>query len=114
MLAMLCVPLAWAQGSAKKGADTFAEECGDCHSAQGKNKKGPSLIGVLGRKAGTVADYAAYSDAMKDSGIVWSSEKLDAYITQPKKLVSGGKMKYDGLPEAKARADVIAFVLSMK
>lgn len=114
VLALLCAPMAWAQGNPKKGADTFAEECGDCHSAQGKNKKGPSLIGVNGRKAGTVADYAGYSDAMKDSGIVWSAEKLDAYITQPKKLVSGGKMKYDGLSDAKSRADVIAFVLSMK
>jgi len=104
----------WAQGNPKKGADTFAEECGDCHSASGKNKKGPSLIGVNGRPAGSVAEYTGYSDAMKQSGLTWTPDKIDAYITQPKKLVSGGKMKYDGLSDAKARADVIAYVLSLK
>ena len=48
----------------KKGTDTFTEECGDCHSTvAGKNKKGPSLFGVVGRQAGSVADFAGYSDA---------------------------------------------------
>jgi cytochrome c len=109
-----CSSLAFAAGDAKKGADTFAEECGDCHSvAPGKNKKGPSLAGVNGRKAGTVADFE-YSDPMKASGIVWNAEKIDAYITAPKKVVPAGKMKYDGLPDAAARADIIAFVLSKK
>lgn len=106
---------AWAAGDAKKGADVFAEECGDCHSTiAGKNKKGPSLNGVFGRKAGSVADFSGYSEAMKQSGITWSSDKVDAYITQPKKIVAGGKMKYDGLGDAAARADVIAYLMSVK
>jgi cytochrome c len=105
----------WAAGDAKKGADVFAEECGDCHSTiAGKNKKGPSLNGVFGRKAGSVADFSGYSEAMKQSGITWSSDKVDAYITQPKKIVAGGKMKYDGLGDAAARADVIAYLMSVK
>lgn len=105
----------WAAGDAKKGADVFAEECGDCHSViAGKNKKGPSLNGVFGRKAGSVADFSGYSEAMKQSGITWSSDKVDAYITQPKKIVAGGKMKYDGLGDAAARADVIAYLMSVK
>lgn len=104
-----------AAGDAKRGADVFAEECGDCHSTiPGKNKKGPNLIGVNGRKAGTVASFEGYSEAMKQSGITWSAEKIDAYITAPRKVVPGGKMKYDGLDDAGARADVIAFVLSLK
>lgn len=104
-----------AAGDAKRGADVFAEECGDCHSAvPGKNKKGPSLTGVNGRKAGTVASFEGYSDAMKQSGITWSPEKIDAYITQPRKMVPGGKMKYDGLADANARADVIAYLLNLK
>lgn len=104
-----------AAGDAKRGADVFAEECGDCHSAvAGKNKKGPSLNGVNGRKAGSVADFTGYSEAMKQSGITWSAEKIDTYITAPKKVVAGGKMKYDGLAEAGARADVIAYLLSLK
>ena len=107
--------LAHAEGNAKRGADTFAEECGDCHSAQpGKDKKGPTLTGVNGRKAGSVASFAGYSDAMKASGITWTPEKIDAYITAPKKVVPGGKMKYDGLGDAQGRADVIAFVLQLK
>ena len=75
---------------------------------------GPTLTGVNGRKAGTVASFAGYSDAMKASGITWTPEKIDAYITAPKKVVPGGKMKYDGLGDAQGRADVIAFVLQLK
>lgn len=104
-----------AAGNAKKGSDVFAEECGDCHSAQaGKNKKGPSLHDVVGRKAGSLGDFAGYSEAMKQSGITWAPERIDAYITQPRKVVAGGKMKYDGLDDAAARADVIAYLMSLK
>lgn len=114
LLATLAAP-SWAGGDAKKGADVFAEECGDCHSTvAGKNKKGPSLNGIIGRKAGSIGDFSGYSDAMKQSGITWNAEKIDAYITQPKKVVAGGKMKYDGLPDAAARADVIAYLMSVK
>lgn len=106
---------ALAAGDARRGADVFAEECGDCHSAvPGKNKKGPTLTGINGRKAGTVADFAGYSDAMKQSGIIWAPDKIDPYIAAPKKIVPGGKMKYDGLADAAARADVIAYLLSLK
>jgi cytochrome c len=105
----------FAAGDAKKGADIFAEECGDCHSAiPGKSKKGPTLTGVIGRKAGTVANFAGYSDTMKESGIVWTTDKIDAYITHPKKVVPAGKMKYDGLEDAAARADVIAYLSTLK
>ncbi len=111
---LACIPSAMAAGDAKKGAGAFAEECGDCHSTkEGKAKKGPPLVGIVGRKAGTVADFA-YSDAMLQSGISWTSEKVDAYIAQPRKVVPGGKMKYDGLADAAVRADVIAYVLSLK
>ena len=116
LCASLLVALsAHAAGDAKRGADVFAEECGDCHSpVPGKDKKGPTLTGVLGRKAGSVASFAGYSDAMKSSGIVWTPEKIDAYVAAPKKIVPGGKMKYDGLPDAARRADVIAYVLGLK
>lgn len=108
-------PAAAAGGDAKKGADTFAEECGDCHSvAPGKNKKGPTLFGVVGRPAGSVAGFADYSEAMKQSGTPWTVERIDAYLAQPRKVVPGGKMKYDGLPDAQARADVIAYLLTLK
>ncbi len=104
-----------AGGNPKKGADVFAEECGDCHSAkEGKAKKGPPLHGVIGRKAGSVADFSGYSEPMKQSGIVWTEERIDAYIATPKKVVPGGKMKYDGLSDATSRIDVIAYIMSLK
>ena len=112
-LLLIATGTAQAVGDSKRGADVFAEECGDCHSAvPGKNKKGPSLTGVNGRKAGSVADFSGYSDAMKQSGITWAQDRIDAYIAAPKKIVPGGKMKYDGLPDSAARADVIAYILS--
>lgn len=105
---------ALAAGDVKQGADVFAGECGDCHSPkEGKAKKGPPLFGVNGRKAASIADFV-YSDAMKQSGIIWTPDKIDLYITKPKKLVPGGKMKYDGLDDAAQRADVIAYLQSLK
>jgi cytochrome c len=114
-LLTLACGAARAAGDAKHGADVFAEECGDCHSPlHGRDKKGPSLTGIDGRKAGTVASFAGYSDAMKASGIVWSPQMLDRYLTSPKQIVPGGRMKYDGLPDGAARGDLIAFLLSLK
>jgi len=115
LASLLVVAQVWAAGDAKKGADVFVEECGDCHSTvAGKNKKAPTLNGVFGRKAGSVADFSGYSETMKQSAIIWNPEKVDAYITAPKKVVPAGKMKYEGLPDAAARADVIAYLMSLK
>jgi cytochrome c len=114
LLVLSSAPSAWAAGDAKKGSNVFAEECGDCHSAiPGKNKKGPGLTGVIGRKAGSVADFSGYSEPMKTSGITWAADKIDAYITHPKQVVPAGKMKYDGLDDAAARADVIAYLQTL-
>ena len=69
-------------GDAKRGMNTFTEECGVCHSPkQGKAKLGPPLFGVVGRAAAAAPDFT-YSDAMKRSGITWSPDKLDAYIAK--------------------------------
>lgn len=115
LVAAMLLPLTvQAAGDVKLGADVFAEQCAECHSLKdGKNKKGPSLFGSAGRKSAFVSDFA-YSDAMKASGINWTPEQLDAYIALPKKAVPGGKMKYDGLPDAKARADLIAYLATVK
>ncbi|MEI6413648.1 MAG: cytochrome c family protein [Pseudomonadota bacterium] len=116
LLALLLVAPGFSHaGDAGKGLSVFEEECGDCHAAKaGKNKKGPSLFGVVGRKAGTIADFGKYSDAMKNSGITWSRDKLDAYITHPKEVVSGGKMKYDGLAKASDRGDLLEFLAAQR
>lgn len=99
---------------AGSGSDVFAQECAECHSLrEGKNKKGPSLFAVVGRKAGSVADFN-YSDAMKTSGLTWTPAQLDAYVTHPRAVVPNGKMKYDGLDDTQARADLIEFLGTLR
>ena len=70
---------------------------------------GPSLAGVIGRKAGTEAGYN-YSPAMKSAAIVWNAQTLDQYLTDPAKVVPGNKMPFPGLKTDNDRADVIAYL----
>ena len=99
----------WAGGDARKGADVFAEECGDCHSAiAGKNKKGPTLNGIFGRKAGSAEGFK-YSDGMAKSGITWDDASLDKWLTDTKAVVPGNKMTF-ALKDPKQREDVIAYL----
>ena len=71
---------------------------------------GPSLAGVLGRKAGSLESFGRYSAALRKSGIVWNALTLDAWIANPEKAVPGNFMSFAGLPEARARADLVAFL----
>ena len=97
-------------GDAARGATVFATDCAECHSVkEGKDKKGPSLFGIVGRGAAAHPGFA-YSDAMKAAPRVWTPEALSAYLASPKQAVPGGKMKYEGLPGAAARADLIAYL----
>lgn len=101
---------ALAAGNAATGGDRFDEECAECHSLKpGKNGKGPSLHGVLNRSSGTMADFV-YSEPLRNLHWTWTPEHLDSYLKSPRTAVPGGKMKYDGLADAQARADVIAFL----
>ena len=98
-----------AEGDAGKGKKVF-NKCKTCHSLEdGKNKIGPHLFGMFGRTAGAVEGFK-YSDAMKDSGVVWDDETLDALITKPKDFMPGTKMAYSGLKKETQRQDLIAFL----
>jgi cytochrome c len=97
------------QGDAKRGQKVF-EVCGACHAANGaSNEVGPSLRGVFGRKAGSLEDFR-YSPAMKRSGITWSAPSLEAFIAEPQKVVPANRMPFDGVPNARDRADLIAWM----
>jgi cytochrome c2 len=98
-----------ADGDATRGEKKF-EECATCHSlVQGQNGVGPSLHGVLGRKAAEIADFR-YSAPMKRSGTTWTAKTLDEFIADPQKVVVGNRMPYAGLPDAGDRADLIAYL----
>lgn len=106
----LASPLSHA-GDASAGADVFKSECAECHSPkQGKNKKGPSLFGIVGRAAGTAPDYN-YTDALKQAHWNWTEDKLHWYLSQPAKQANPGtRMKYDGLNDPKQLDDLISYL----
>ncbi len=111
-VATLSAP-AMAAGDAAKGAVVF-NQCKVCHvTDKGVNRVGPSLHGVVGRKAGTVAGYT-YSKANKESGLMWTPAKLDEYLAAPQKVVKGTKMAFAGLKKPEDRANVIAFLATKK
>lgn len=83
------------------------QSCQDCHSLD-TNDLGPKHRGVFGRKAGSVLDYN-YSTALKNSGLTWTEETLDKWLTDPQKLVPGSRMFFH-LDAAKDRADVIEYL----
>jgi len=82
-------------------------QCSACHSTEkGKNGIGPSLAGIYGDKAATVAGYD-FSDAMKNSGLTWNQATLDRYLTDPRGVVPGTKMTFGGVPDAAKRQAII-------
>ena len=98
-------------GDAAAGRQVF-RKCQACHSLEpGKNVLGPSLAGVIGRKAGSVEGYN-YSPAMKQANLVWDQKTLDGYLADPGKTIPGNKMPFPGLKTDHDRADVIAFLAS--
>jgi cytochrome c len=104
---------AYAGGDAAAGKTVFAK-CAICHSPQaGKTLLGPSLFGVVGRQSASVAGYP-YSDAMKKADKTWDEATLDSYLTDPKATVPGTKMTFAGLPTPGDRANVIAYLETLK
>jgi cytochrome c len=106
---MLAAGPALADGDAAAGEKIFIK-CKTCHTLEaGKNKVGPSLAGLIGRKAGTAPDFN-YSDAMKNSGITWDEAALSEYIADPKGRVPGNKMVFPGVKKDEDRANLIAYL----
>ena len=100
-----------AAGDAEAGGRLFTKMCAGCHSI-GKGARGgfgPQLNGVIGRPAAATKDYQ-YSDAMKNSGVVWTRDKLAAYIEAPKKVVSGTRMIFWGISDQEKIDNLLAYL----
>ena len=102
-------------GVADDGAKLFKAKCATCHSVNegGPNKQGPNLFGVIGRQSGQVAGFK-YTDANKGSGITWTNQTMFDYLQNPKKYIKGTNMAFPGFKKEQDRADVIAYLNTMK
>ena len=92
---------------AARGKELYESRCGGCHSLD-QDRIGPRHRGVIGRRAGTVADFD-YSPALRAARIVWNAQTLDAWLADPERLVPGQRMNYR-VPDASDRSDVIGFL----
>ena len=87
--------------------------CAACHAAGGAASIGPSLVGVLGRKSGSVPDFT-YSKAMKSANLVWDEESLKTFLTDPQSTVPGTRMAFPGIPDSRDLAELIQYLKTLK
>jgi cytochrome c len=99
-------------GNAAQGEQAFVK-CAVCHAKGKTNGIGPGLSGVIGRHAGSVPGFH-YSEAMKNSTVVWDKETLDAFIMAPQKALPGNIMPFPGIPGEEERKDLIAYLETLK
>ena len=103
----LCSAVAMADmpaGDAERGRVVFGS-CRTCHWPEkgAGHQNGPALWNIFGRRAGTQEGFAYYSESLKQSGIVWSPEYLDAWLANPATFIPGTTMMTLGVPESKVR-----------
>ncbi|MDP5240115.1 c-type cytochrome [Uliginosibacterium sp. 31-16] len=108
--ALICCASNSLAANPAEGRAVFENLCSDCHTVSvGKNKRGPALAGVVGRKAASGPNYR-YSDAMAGSNITWTPERLAQYLASPKTDIPGTKMRLLGKPNPAELADLIAWL----
>ena len=96
------------------GKTVFNSVCSICHSIQpGKNMVGPSLFGIVGRKTGSVPGFH-YSPANQNANLTWDQATLDKYLQSPRTVIPGTLMTYGGLKDDTKRADLIAYLATLK
>ena len=96
-------------GDAQRGTQVFTQ-CKICHSLEArKNMVGPSLHGLIGRKAGSAPGFA-YSPAMKNSNVTWNNDTLSKYLSDPKAFIPGDKMAFTGIKDPSKLGDLLAYL----
>lgn len=98
---------------AQAGKVVFDHKCHVCHDTKKTTTYGPSLVGVYGRKAGTLTNYA-YSDAMKAAGFVWTEETLRAWMANNTGVVPGTRMRHVGVTDPAEQDFIIAYLRALK
>jgi cytochrome c len=102
-----------AAGDATAGEAVF-KKCGSCHKVDGTNAVGPHLNGVVGRNHAAVEGFE-YSEAnLALASEVWTPEAIFGFLENPKKYMPGTKMSFAGLPKPEDRANVIAYLSTLK
>jgi cytochrome c len=108
----LVVPGAQAQ-DAIRGKAVY-EACVVCHKLEPKsNEQGPTLIRIIGRRSGALDDFR-YSRAILRANIVWDEVTLDAYLADPQAYIIGMRMPFGGIADKAERADLIAFLKTLR
>ena len=106
--------VATAAGNPLAAGEAAFAMCSGCHVAEAgePSAAGPNLSGVIGRKAGSLDDFA-YSDALAASGITWDAAQLDRYLANPEAVVPGTCMAAGAVPDAERRSAIIAYLESL-
>lgn len=115
----LAATLAWSAMSlpamaqdVNAGKQVYAQ-CAACHAVTAANGVGPGLLGIAGRKSAASPGFR-YSPALKRANLTWDDKTLDAYVADPQKAVPGNLMPFSGIADAKQRADLIAYLNTVK
>jgi cytochrome c len=109
---LLCPAIMPRRGNVAQGEHAFMK-CALCHAKNKTNGLGPGLSGVIGRHAGSVPGFH-YSEAMKNSNIVWDEKSLDAFLMAPQKDLPGTTTAFVGIPDQEERGDLIAYLETLK
>ncbi len=111
---LLPITLEAAAAADIEAGKTIFKKCALCHTNEpGKNKIGPSLFGIVGRKSASLPDYN-YSDAMKNFHHTWDPKTLDQYLTDPRAMVPETKMIFPGIKDKTERENLIAYLETLK
>jgi cytochrome c len=109
------VPAPAQAADAAAGETAFRRLCAACHivTAEGRRSVGPSMFGIVGRKSGTVEGFR-YSSANQNANIVWTPEVLDKYLINPRETIPGTTMAFAGIRNEAERANVVAYLQTLK